>query len=132
MLIHKNTLGVLTQVWNNDGTRLVRATLKTVPYIDPDEWWEVNEHSAIGKTALMFYPFLIAEVKDGNLVGLLKPEKTSTKEINELIRETQKEEASKRGYKTLYKNIPSSGLLDFIAGDLSAQSKKRNVNSGGH
>lgn len=132
MLIHKSTLGVLTEVWNSEGTRLVPATLKTTPYIDPDEWWEVSEHSAIGKTALTFYPFLIAEVKDGELVGLLKPEKTSSKEMNELIRETQKDEAKRRGYKTLYKDIPSSGLLDFIAGDLSAQSKKRNVNSGGH
>lgn len=124
MLIHKSTLGVLKQVWNSDGTRLVDATLKTVPYINPSEWWEVSSHSAIGKTALMFYPFLIAEVKDGELVGFLKPEKTSTKEMNALIRETQKNEAKRRGYKTLYKSIPSSGLLDFIAGDLSAQSKK--------
>ena len=56
LLVHKESHGVLTQIWNLEGTKLVPATFKNCPYLTPDEWWDVPYASPLGKRVLWFYP----------------------------------------------------------------------------
>ena len=56
MLVHKKSRGVLTYLWNLDGTYLVPATFQNCPYLSPAEWWEVSYATPLGKRVLWFYP----------------------------------------------------------------------------
>lgn len=101
MLIHKTTMGVLTRVWNTDGTVLIKASFARCPYLNKDEWWEVSPKTTIGKIALRYYPFITPVVQDGNLIDLI-PQRRYEKEVN-LCLEEKRDDAKKRGYSQCYK-----------------------------
>lgn len=116
MLIHKATMGVLTYVWNQNGTILVKATFARCPYLNKDEWWEVRANTAIGRIALRYYPFITPVVQDGELIDVIpdRPSRPSQDPCMEEMRDS----AKKRRYERVYRTLPKTGLLDFLSGDL--------------
>ena len=113
MLIHKSTMGVLTYVWNDSGTALMRASLAKCPDLKEDEWWEVRANTTVGRIALRYYPNIVPVVQDGKLIDVIPKHDTDTKE-----RDFQKEDAKERGYARVYRALPRSGLLDFLSAEL--------------
>lgn len=79
MLIHKRTLGVLSHVWNKDGTALVSAYFSSTKHygLNPDEWWELRNKSSLALSILIYYPNFIPLTDDaGNLIGISLPKKS--------------------------------------------------------
>lgn len=78
MLVHKQTLGVLeTAPWDGsfrtfNGVKipvLRRATLNRLE-LDPAEWWEVPDGSALARAIRLCWPWFDPVVLDGELVGV--------------------------------------------------------------
>lgn len=113
MLIHKATMGVLTYVWNANGTALTKASFAKCPDLKEEEWWEVRADTTVGRIALRYYPNIVPVVQGGKLIDVIPKHETDTTE-----RDFQKEEAKERGYARIYRALPKSGLLDFLSAEL--------------
>lgn len=78
MLVHKKTLGVLQWYW--DGVSMVTYDGVTMPKmepvtlttheLDPNEWWQVPNGTALARKIALCYPFFDPVVQEGELVGV--------------------------------------------------------------
>lgn len=117
MLVHKKTMGVLTVCWDPDGEKMIKASLDKLPDLNPDEWFEIDQNSPLGFMIYSHYPYLIPVVENGELVDVVLDLPKSTKP-DHLIKQQMKEDALSRGFNMRYKNLPETGLLDFVQEDL--------------
>lgn len=107
MLVHKSTMGVLDLIWTGkyqrgaDGTLtplLTRASLERLPELDPADWWEVPDGTALAKRISLHYPNLAPVVgEDGGLLDVIV-DQAERERSPDLERERLLEEAAKRGY----------------------------------
>ena len=80
MLVHKGTLGVLEQVWRGayrqgpDGRRepaYHAVTLSDYPDVDPEDWWEIPNQSALARKLRRYAPWAEAITgPDGALIDI--------------------------------------------------------------
>lgn len=82
MLLHKQTMGVLTLFWTGvlrsggpGGVKvpvLAPYTPENVPDFDPDDWWEVRGSTTLGRRLLKCYPFCDPVVgENGELLDIV-------------------------------------------------------------
>ena len=77
MLVHKQTLGVLeTAPWdgsfrtvNGERTPVLRRAALDRLELDPAEWWEVPDGSALARAIRLCWPWFDPVVAEGELVG---------------------------------------------------------------
>lgn len=75
MLVHKASKGVLAEITvsGHGGVwiRKVNLKLSMFPELNPSDWFEVPDHSALGKKCKMYYPYMVMIVKEGKLVDVV-------------------------------------------------------------
>ena len=126
MLVHKKTMGVLDYLWSGEyrtgpgGVRMPLerpARLKDLPELDPEDWWEVPEGSALARKIKLHYPWIEAEVgPSGELLGVKKELTEEEKELERqraLVRERQMADAAARGYNARRRLRPKQ-LMPFL------------------
>lgn len=78
VLVHKETLGVVQWYWDGESylvfdgksrPKMERVTLKNHD-LDPEEWWEVCDDTALARRIAIFYPFFDPVVVDDELVNI--------------------------------------------------------------
>lgn len=81
MLLHKQSMGVLTLFWTGalrsggPGVSipvLAPYTPDNIPDFDPDEWWEIRGNTTLGRRLLKSYPFCDPVVgENGELLDIV-------------------------------------------------------------
>ena len=128
MLVHKRTMGVLEYLWAGehragpDGVLVPvekPVSLKDLPELNPEDWWEVPSGSALAKKIRLYYPWIAADVgPNGELTGVtvlkeLTEEEKKTERLCELARERQRADAIARGYDSRRRLRPRQ-LMPFL------------------
>ena len=127
MLVHKRTMGVLAFLWTGESSTasswghpapvMMEATLRRLPELDPEEWWEVPYHSPLGKKCCRLYPEMEPVLDEsGQLTDVQRsgeeedhgPQELSSDELK------RREEALARGYAGKRRLRPK-GLMPFLS-----------------
>ena len=73
MLTHRAPGGVLWEISSSgDGRQCWRRGLRLVdfPELDPKEWWELDDQTALARRCRIFYPNFLPITKGGRLVNI--------------------------------------------------------------
>lgn len=126
MLVHKTSKGILEEIWTGELEKVKinkvtievplykKCTFKNTYLENPDEWWEINIDSVLGRKIKKFYPWIDFVVdENGRLVDVLSQKMEENKEKREKLKEEKKKEAENRGYKSRT-NIRPKNLMPFL------------------
>ena len=73
MLIHRASRGVLWEISTFQGNRQCwrrGLRLRDFPELDPKEWWELDDRTALARRCRIFYPNFLPITKGGRLVNI--------------------------------------------------------------
>lgn len=83
MLVHKQSMGILTEYWTGKFYKSTKTSNTQIPVLekytpedilnfDPSEWWDVSAKTTIGRKILRYYPFCDPVISDdGELLDVI-------------------------------------------------------------
>lgn len=122
MLVHKESRGVLTSVWNKEGTALLPATFATCGLygITETEWWFVPDETSLARRIKICYPDFepVVNPKSEALTDIIdmRGSARSSKQSEEKKQNLKKmkKDALNRGYTHAYKSTITINSLAFL------------------
>lgn len=127
LLIHKETMGVLRDVWTGAFRRTMAGGLEPVmcpvrladlPDLDANAWWEVPAASPLGRKALRYYPWMEpVSGPDGALLDVIPTADALALEeaSREAVRlEQLRKEAAARGYRQNARSLRPRNIMPFL------------------